>query len=160
MHDLEVDSPILPSLEVGLQVARAQRVGTMLALTAEIRGDTAMLEALLYDVAGGHEVRRPIQVTAPVADIDGLVAPVTQEILQLRDLQVPLETLLAESSSPHAHREFQAGLDALYAWRLAEAEEHFREAIAADSTFALPVHYLELTLWMTSGSRANRRHGP
>ena len=156
MHDLEIDSPVLPSLELGLQVARAQRVGTLLALTTEIRGDTAVLEALLYDVSGGHEIRRPIQVTAPIADIDGLVAPVTQEILQLRDLQVPLETLLAESSSPHAHREFQAGLDALYAWRLAEAEEHFREAIAADSTFALPVHYLGLTLYWTTSRNPER----
>ena len=151
MHDLEIESPVLPSLELGLQVARAQRVGTLLALTTEIHGDTAVLEALLYDVSGGHEVRRPIQVTAQVADIDALVAPVTQEILQLRDRQVPLETLLTESASPHAHREFQAGLDALYAWSLAEAEEHFREAIAADSSFALPVHYLGLTLyWATS----------
>jgi tetratricopeptide (TPR) repeat protein len=151
MHDLEIESPVLPSLELGLQVARAQRVGTLLALTTEIRGDTAVLEALLYDVSGGHEVRRPIQVSAVVADVDGLVAPVTQEILQLRERQVPLETLLAESSSPRAHREFQAGLDALYDWRLAEAEGHFREAIAADSAFALPVHYLGLTLyWNTS----------
>ncbi len=120
-----------PSLDVGLQVARAQRVGTLLALTTEIYGDTAVLEVLLYDVSGGHEVRRPIQITAPVSDIDGLVAPVTLEILQLRDFQLPLGTLLTESSSPHALREFQAGLDALYAWRLPEAEEHFREAIAA-----------------------------
>jgi tetratricopeptide (TPR) repeat protein len=156
MHDLEIDSPVLPSLELGLQVARAQRVGTLLALTTEIRGDTAVLEALLYDVSGGHEVRRPIQVSAPVADVDGLVAPVTQEILQLRDRQVSLETLLTESSSPHAHREFQAGLDALYDWRLAEAEEHFREAIAADSAFALPVHYLGLTLYWTTSRNPER----
>ena len=156
LHDLEIDSPVLPSLELGLRVARAQRVGTLLALTAEIRGDTAVLEALLYDVGGGHEVQRPIQVTAPVADVDGLVAPVTQEILQLRDRDIPLETLLTESSSPHAHREFQAGLDALYDWHLAEAELHFREAIAADSTFALPVHYLGLTLYWTTSRNPER----
>ena len=66
LHDLGVDSSVLPSLDVGLQVARAQRVGTLLALTTEIYGDTAVLEALMYDVSGGHEVRRPIQVTAPV----------------------------------------------------------------------------------------------
>lgn len=156
MHDLEINSPVLPSLELGLEVARAQRVGTLIALTAEIRGDTAVLEALLYDVSGGHEVQRPIQVSASVADVDGLVAPVTQEILQLRDRQVPLETLLAESSSPHAHREFQAGLDALFDWRLAEAEQHFREAIAADSAFALPVHYLGLTLYWTTARNPER----
>jgi tetratricopeptide (TPR) repeat protein len=156
LHDLGVESSVLPSLDVGLQVARAQRVGTLLALTTEIYGDTAVLEVLLYDVSGGHEVRRPIQITAPVSDIDGLVAPVTLEILQLRDFQLPLGTLLTESSSPHALREFQAGLDALYAWRLPEAEEHFREAIAADSSFALPVHYLGLTLYWTTSRNPER----
>ncbi len=106
---------------------------------------------MLYDVSSGNLISRPIQVSAAIADVDGLVAPVTQEILQLRDRDVPLETLLTESSNPVAHREFQAGLDALYDWRLSEAEGHFREAIREDPEFALPVHYLALTLyWMTS----------
>ncbi|MEJ2481882.1 MAG: hypothetical protein P8049_01790, partial [Gemmatimonadota bacterium] len=153
LHDLGVESENLRSLEVGLKVGRAQRVGTLIALTTEIQGDSATLEAILYDVGEGVQVRRPIQVTEPLAELDGLVGPVTQEILELRDRRVPLETLLRESSNPFAHREFQAGLDALYAWRLPEADGHFREAIAADSSFALPLHYLALTLyWMTARS--------
>ncbi|MCL7980695.1 MAG: hypothetical protein M8865_12410, partial [marine benthic group bacterium] len=153
LHDLGVESATLPSLEVGLEVGRAQRVGTLIALTAQIDGDSATIEAILYDVGEGIEVQRPIQVSERRAELDGLVGPVAQEVLQLRDRQVPLETLLRESSNPFAHREFQSGLDALYAWRLPEAEGHFREAIAADSMFALPAHYLALTLyWMTASS--------
>jgi tetratricopeptide (TPR) repeat protein len=151
IHDLGVESAVLPSLDVGLDVAKAQRVGTLIALTAEVEGDSATLEALLYDVGQGHEVSRPIQVTESVNDVDGLVAPVAQEILQLRNRSVPLETLRRESASPVAHREFQEGLDALYAWRLPEAESRFRLAMDADSMFALPAHYLALTLyWMTA----------
>jgi tetratricopeptide (TPR) repeat protein len=153
LHDLGVESANLPSLEIGLEVGRAQRVGTLIALTTQIEGDSAALEAILYDVGEGIEVRRPIQVTEQLGELDGLVGPVAQEVLELRDRRVPLETLLRESSNPFAHREFQAGLDALYAWLLPEAEVHFREAIAADSTFALPSHYLALTLyWMTARS--------
>ena len=151
LHDLGAESAVLPSLDLGLAIGRAQRVGTLIALTTQIQGDTAALEALLYDVGMGHEVSLPIQVTAATGEVDGLVAPVTQEILQLRDRTVPLETLRSESSSPAAHREFQAGLDALYEWRLPEAESRFQAAMEADSSFALPVHYLALTLyWMTA----------
>ncbi|MEJ2548595.1 MAG: hypothetical protein P8125_12425 [Gemmatimonadota bacterium] len=151
LHDLGAESAVLPSLDLGLAIGRAQRVGTLIALTAQIQGDSASLEALLYDVGLGSEASLPIQVTAATGEVDGLVAPVTQEILQLRDRTVPLGTLRSESSSPAAHREFQAGLDALYDWRLLDAESHFRAAIGSDSTFALPVHYLALTLyWMTA----------
>ncbi|MCL7976256.1 MAG: hypothetical protein M8863_03010, partial [marine benthic group bacterium] len=41
LHDLGVESATLPSLEVGLEVGRAQRVGTLIALTAQIDGDSA-----------------------------------------------------------------------------------------------------------------------
>lgn len=151
MYDSQIDGPVVPSLEIGLQVARSGRVGTLIAVTTEVEGDSAALEAMLYDVSTGTQISRPIQVSAAIADVDGLVAPVTQEILQLRDRDVPLETLLTESSSPVAHGELQAGLDALFDWRLLEAEEHFRESIREDPEFALPVHYLALTLyWMTS----------
>ncbi|MGW8282747.1 MAG: hypothetical protein ACWGON_05565, partial [Gemmatimonadota bacterium] len=151
MYESQIDGPIVPSLDIGLQVARAGRVGTLIAVTTEVDGDVAALEAMLYDVSSGTQISRPIQVSASIADVDGLVAPVTQEILQLRDRDVPLETLRSESSSPVAHREFQAGLDALFDWRLLEAERHFRESIREDPEFALPVHYLALTLyWMTS----------
>ncbi|MCL7928055.1 MAG: hypothetical protein M8841_09745, partial [marine benthic group bacterium] len=109
LHDLGVESATLPSLEVGLEVGRAQRVGTLIALTAQIDGDSATIEAILYDVGEGIEVQRPIQVTERRAELDGLVGPVAQEVLQLRDRQVPLETLLRESSNPFAHREFQSG---------------------------------------------------
>lgn len=151
LHDLGAESAVLPSLDLGLAIGRAQRVGTLIALTAQIQGDSASLEALLYDVGLGSEVSLPIQVTAAKGEVDGLVAPVTQEVLQLRDRTVPLETLRSESSSPAAHREFQAGLDALYEWRLPEAQSRFEAAMEADSSFALPVHYLALTLyWMTA----------
>jgi len=153
MFDLGLTEPTLPSIDVGLEVARRQRVGTLIALTAEVEGDSAFIEAVLYDVAGRRAVRQPVQSGALARDLDVLVAPVTQEILDLRDQPVELDALRSESPNPLAHREFEAGLDALYGWRLPEAEERFREAVAQDSAFALPHHYLALTLyWKTAGN--------
>ncbi len=151
MYDLGISGPTLPSIDVGMEVARRQRVGTLIALTAEVEGDSAFIEAIMYDVSGRYPVRQSVTVHGLAGELDALVAPVTQEVLDLRGQPAQLETLRSESPNPRAHREFQDGLDALYGWRLPEAEEHFREAIAADSLFALPHHYLGLTLyWQTS----------
>ncbi len=151
LYDLGLTDPTLPSIDLGLEVARRQRVGTLIALTAEVEGDSAFMEAMLYDVADGRAVRQPVLSRALTRELDVLVAPVTKEILDLRDQPAELEALRSESPNPIAHREFQAGLDALYGWRLQEAEERFREAAAQDSLFALPHHYLALTLyWRTA----------
>ena len=151
MYDMGVSGPTLASIDLGIEVARRQRVGTLIALTAEVEGDSAFLEATLYDASEGRPVGPPVLTRGLAVELDGLVAPVTQEVLNLRDQPAELETLRSESPNPQAHRQFQDGLDALYGWRLPEAEEHFREAIANDSLFALPHHYLGLTLyWQTS----------
>ncbi|MGB5526339.1 MAG: hypothetical protein WBO43_10615 [Gemmatimonadota bacterium] len=151
MYDLGVSGPTLASIDLGIEVARRQRVGTLIALTAEVDGDSAFLEATLYDASEGRPVGPPMLTRGLALELDGLVAPVTQEILNLRDQPAELETLRSESPNPRAHQEFQDGLDALYGWRLPDAEGHFREAIANDSLFALPHHYLGLTLyWQTS----------
>ena len=151
MYDLGVSGPTFPSMDLGLDLARRQHVGTMIALTAEIVDDSAFIQAVLYDVAHGEQVQKSILSSGTMDELDGLVAPVAQEVLDLRDQPAELQTLRSESPNPRAHREFQDGLDALYGWRLSEAEEHFREAIANDSLFALPHHYLGLTLyWQTS----------
>lgn len=151
MYDLGITGPTLPSMDLGIEVARRQRVGTLIGLTAAVEGDSAFLEAMLYDVSDGIPVRPSIQTRGLASDLDALVAPLTQEVLDLRDQPAQLEALRSESPNPQAHRAFQDGLDALYGWRLPEAEEQFREAIANDSLFALPHHYLGLTLyWRTS----------
>ena len=151
LYDLGATETTLPTIELGIEVARSQRVGTLIALTAEIDGDSAFIEAMLFDAGLGQSVGQPVVARGLTTDLDHLVAPVTQAVLNLRDHPAELETLRRESPNPRAHMEFQTGLDALYGWRLAAAEEHFREAIASDSSFALPHHYLGLTLyWQTS----------
>lgn len=151
LYDLGVDESTVPSMDLALQMARNQRVGTLVGLAVNARGDSAQVEATLYDVGEQREVSTAILGTALVADISALVAPVAQEVLNLRDQHVSLETLRSESANPQAHQEFDRGLDALYDWRLAEAEQRFRDAIVYDSLFALPHHYLGLTLyWQTA----------
>jgi tetratricopeptide (TPR) repeat protein len=151
MHDLGIESQTLPSIESGLAIARAQRVGTLVAITTEVDGNSLLLESVLFDVASGTQLRQAVLSHAALEDLDGLVAPVTQEVLNLRDRDIDLATLRSESTNPLAHRAYQEGLDALYAWRLEEAAERFHEAIAQDSAFALPYHRLGQTLyWQTA----------
>jgi tRNA A-37 threonylcarbamoyl transferase component Bud32/tetratricopeptide (TPR) repeat protein len=139
---------IFSPIERGFELARLRDIGTLIAVTApSLFGDSASLEVILFDVETGEEIESA-RSTGRRESIDQLVVPVAQRILQLRgEKDVDPEILRAESDYLLAHQEFQAGLDALYAWRLKEAETQFSKAISADSTFALPQHYLALTIY-------------
>jgi tetratricopeptide (TPR) repeat protein len=151
LYDLEVPRGQAPDLHQAYQMARNQGVGTVMAVHVGLDRDTAFLEAALYDVAEEREVGQPVLFRGVAADLDGLVAPVTRTILNLRDQTVELAELRGESPNLRAHQDFFGGLEALYGWRLTEAESLFRAAIAEDSIFAAAHHYLALTLyWQTA----------
>lgn len=151
LYELDIEAEHAPSLDQTFHMARTQQVGTVVALRVTTDADSAHLEAVLYDVASRREIGPPFLQTAARDDVDGLVAPVARAVLELRDLDVELDELRTESPVLEAHQDFFEGLDALYAWRLTEAESHFREAIAADSQFAAAHHYLALALyWQTA----------
>lgn len=141
----------VPTLEQAFEMAETQGVGTLVAVKIEGTGDDIEFEAVLFDVSNRRAVGQTIVLTGSAADLDGLVAPVAQSILQLRDQAVSLNALRSESNNPAAHQDFEAGLDALHDWRLEEAEARFRKAITEDSLFASAHHYLALTLyWQTT----------
>lgn len=137
----------LPSLEQALDMAFSQRAGTLIGLDLDVRGDSLYLEALLYDATERSEIGPPILTSSSTDDLDALVAPIAQRLLQLRDQETSIDELRRESPSLPAHQDFEAGLGALYDWRLAEAERHFRSAIERDSMFANALHYLAVTLY-------------
>lgn len=145
------------SLERAFEMAELLRAGTLIGLGVEGRGDSLDLEAVMYDVAGRREIGQPIVLTGPADDVGRLVAPIAQDVLELRDQSVGMDDLRSESANPMAHRSFEDGLDALHDWRLDDAESHFREALEADAEFASAHHYLAITLfWQMSrgGSRS------
>ncbi|MFW6085163.1 MAG: hypothetical protein ACODAA_08120, partial [Gemmatimonadota bacterium] len=152
----------LPSLSQAREMAASQRAGSIIGLELEIDGDSVYLEALLYDVTADDEFGPPILTAGSTDDIDGLVAPIAQRILQIRDQDTSIDELRRESPNAGAHRDFDAGLVALRDWRLSEAERQFRSAIERDSMFANALHYLALTLyWQTAReSRLVLENGP
>lgn len=152
----------LPSLDQALDMAMSQRAGSLIGLDLDMSGDTLFVEAVLYDVSGRHEFASPILTSGPANDLDGLVAPIAQRILQVRDQATNIAELRRESPSLTAHQDFESGLEALNDWRLSEAEAEFRSAIAEDSLFANALHYLALTLyWQTAReSRMVLENGP
>jgi tetratricopeptide (TPR) repeat protein len=151
--DLGVEGPIVSRIEDGIRVSQALRVGTLITVTLRIVGDTAYLEARQYDAAEQDQLGL-VQSQAAVDDPDRddvLVGPVLREILEYRGEEMDPGTILRLSRNLEAHQEYNAGRRALNQWRLEEAERHLREAIAQDSTFALPHYLLALTLyWQTT----------
>ena len=148
--DLGLEGSTLTRVEDGLRLAQAVRVGTLVTVTVRVVGDSAYLESREYDVAEGHELDR-VQAQALPEELDVLAAPFLFKILEYRGEVTDPGQLVRLSSNPRAHQEFQDGLLAFHNWRLEEAEQAFRESIAQDSTFALPHHYLALTLyWQTT----------
>ena len=140
-----------PTLDQAFQIADSLGVGTLIALSLEMFGNEVDLEAVMYDVGRRREIDQSILVTGSAFDLDGLVAPVAFNILQLRSQVTSVEELRRESDNPAAHQAFEDGLDALHDWRLEEAEQYFRSAILKDPLFASAHHYLALTLyWQTS----------
>lgn len=159
MFDLGLSGITLSRLEDGITVARSVRVGTLVALTVRVRGDTALLDAHLYDVATSEPLTgSPIQSRAfPKTDAYALVVPVANATLGLSGAPEALETLRRQSNVPGAIDQFQEGLRSLGRWRLGEAEDHFRQAIDQDSTFALGHHYLALTYYWETARDRNRQ---
>jgi tetratricopeptide (TPR) repeat protein len=151
LYELGIGPGSAPSLDQAFGMARSRLVGTVVGLSVTTDADSARLEAVLYDVGRQSEISQTHLVSAPVDDLDGLVAPVARAILQVRDLDVGIDELRMESPVLTAHQDFSRGLAALYGWRLDEAEAEFREAVRADSLFAAAYHYLALSLyWQTS----------
>ena len=156
MHDLGIEGSVLGSLDDALLLARSEGIGTVVGLLLQLRGDTLVLETLLYDAASGDRLGTLKTTRAPSGDLEGLVWPVAAEILDTRG-ENP-ELLLAESSNQDAWQEYYQARDALYGWRLAEAEAGFRRAIDEDPGFARAHHYLAVTLfWQTSRDVERRR---
>ncbi len=150
-RDLDLPATGITSLEQGLALARAHRVGTLVTVDVTVRNDSAVVEVNLFDVAAATPIAEALISAESKQDPWALARPITFDILGISGAPEDLELLLTRSSLPAALRQFDEGVRALERWRLTEAEAHFREATAADSTFGLAHHYLALTIhWQVS----------
>jgi tetratricopeptide (TPR) repeat protein/predicted RNase H-related nuclease YkuK (DUF458 family) len=158
MFDLGLTGPTLSGLADAIAVAQSVRVGTLVGLTVRVRGDSAFLEADLFDVATSEllEDGNIQSLPKPKDDVYALVAPVANAILGLSGAPGELEVLRRQSDNLVAVGHLQEGLRSLERWRLGEAENHFRAAVDEDSTFALAHHYLGVALYWRVARDWNR----
>jgi len=156
VYDLSLEGPPYRSLHDALLVARSEGIGTVIGLVVTVEQDTADLEVHQYDTASGDRLGTLQMTSAPVGDLRSLVSPVADRILGLRGEDPFLA--MKESSNLQVWQQHDEAISALYDWRLTEAEEGFRRAIALDSAFARAHHYLAVTLfWQTTRDITRRR---
>ncbi len=147
-----VAGSIRSDLAESLRLARAYPVGTLVTVTAQVRGDSAAIEAVRFDVATRRQVGDPIRSTGAREDIQGLVAPIALQILELAGAP-PSLLIRRESSVVAAIQELRAGQVLLELGDLAGAESHFRAALVQDSTVGRAHYYLALARYW-EGARA------
>ncbi|MFQ5889167.1 MAG: protein kinase [Gemmatimonadota bacterium] len=153
---LGIDVERAVSLDEGLTLARDVLVGSLVLGELSARGDSVHLSVYVYDAASGGEIEA-IPETGALDDLWDLVYRTANRIAFLLDAEdrSPFEWQ-DMSRSPPAIQEYLIGLEALERWRLHEAERAFLAAIASDTAFALPHHYLAVTIAWQDAIRASR----
>ncbi len=156
LFDEGLEDPVRSSLRESMRVARRARAGTLVALTVDVRQDSALLEAVQYDVASQEERGSAIVSVADPADLYALVAPVAGEMLELSGAPSDMRMMRRQSDNLTAVQRLQEGKRHLDRWELEPAEEAFRRSLAGDSTIALANHYLAMTLYFQAARDPNR----
>ncbi|MGH7502513.1 MAG: protein kinase domain-containing protein [Longimicrobiales bacterium] len=153
MFDLGITGPTLGRLDDGRRLAREFDVHSYLAVTVRLRGDSAVVEASLFDAESGRVVGRPYRASGSPDATEPLARRIAAALVGVTDVLGDGPRPL--SSNPQALRADAQGRAQLERWRLRAAETSFRSAIGLDSTFALAHHRLAQTLyWQASEGRA------
>lgn len=154
---------LIPPLSRGVAETLADQVGAthIVVLRALALGDSVRLQAAI-SARGTSGDELVIPGSGLESELDRITAGIALEILGLNGEAAEWDDFLRRSRNHVAHQEFEQGRTALYSWRLAEAERHFRNALAADSLFAATYHYLAQTLyWQTARNESrNQELGP
>ncbi len=147
LNDVRADETRRVSLDDARRIARRAAAGTVVMGQITSANDSLFLVARLFDVATGSRIDT---ATAGIPiDSDPRVAfdRIARGLLDLMNgpaLSVELTRQTTESVA--AYRLYLDGLRALNRWRTDEADAHFAEAIAIDSTFALAYYKRSLGL--------------
>jgi len=127
-------APGAMTLEAGLALARRTGAGHLVMGGLTQIGDRTRIVANVFQVRSGSELRS-VQEYSPNAD--SLLAVYGRLAGQLLGLSPAALPSAVGTRSVAAVRGYAAGMEALKAWDMPAAEAGFREALKADSTFAL-----------------------
>jgi len=154
MFDLGLPGPTLDDWRAGVELSRQVSAQALLAVTVEVRGDSAFAEGALFDVQTERAVGQPLQARARLGDVAMLVAPMASGVLGLGGVAAAPEDLRRRSAFPDAIFADAGGMKHLEQWRLSEAEEGFRRAVAIDSGCGVAMNHLAQTLyWRAADDR-------
>ncbi len=161
LHDLLARHHLPSDGVIGLSEARriARDIGVKTVVLGDFTrlGDSVQVVARAWDVESGQR-REQARVDGPVTgDIRVLYDDLAARLLELtvasagdRGPGIPLAARTTASLS--AYRQYLRGTEALNQWRLAEAEQAFREAVASDTTFGMAYYQLAVTRGWRAGS--------
>ncbi len=151
IFDLGIEGPALERIADGISVAKAVGAQALATVTVRMTGDSAFVESTLFDVRTRRPVGRPFQAGALAANPMALAAPLVYRVLGIEDAGERPEVARRLTDKPAALGQLIEGQQHLAGWRLADAEQSFRRAIALDSNFASAMSSLAQTLYWQSG---------
>ncbi len=128
-----------------IELAREVGAGTAILVRRVGQDTTAAAEATVVDVASRRRPSDPVRASGHGET--ELVARLAHDLLRLPGTADLYEEMHAQSGSVLAWAALDVGRRALSALHLRVAERRLREAIAADSTFAVAHHYLAMALY-------------
>lgn len=145
MYDLGITGPTLDVTDDGVKLARRLGVQALLAVSLRTRGDSVFATLDRYDARTGKRVGRPFQASGATTEPMQVTWALARDVLGLGS--IPLDPGRRGSANVDALLAENAGTESLAQWRLAQAEQRFRQAIGLDSTYAKALHDLAQTLY-------------
>ncbi|MCL7979388.1 MAG: serine/threonine protein kinase [marine benthic group bacterium] len=154
--DLQVAGVAQSSFLFGTRLARETGADYLVLVQAHESGlssdqaapsevSAVLIQAVRQDKAGRDA--GDFTATGSPDSLNILTATIALDLLEIDGDPRTFPTLQARSPDHLAQQEFQAGRDALWRWRLAEAHDRLSAALARDSTFALAHHLLAETMY-------------
>ncbi|HXE58392.1 MAG TPA: serine/threonine-protein kinase [Gemmatimonadales bacterium] len=158
VHDLLRRHRLDPGSDIGLDMARtlAREAGAWTVVLGDFAaaGDSLHLSARVFDVATGKRVDLVRIEDRLAPDVRPMFDRMAEQILDLSGAPGGARPGLAQTTtaSLEAYRAYLNGVERLNRWELADAERHFRRAVAIDTTFGLAYFKLSLARGWVSGA--------
>jgi tetratricopeptide (TPR) repeat protein len=145
-------------LTQGMAVARRAGAGKLVMGDLLKVGNRTRVVAKVFDVRTGQRLR---SVQEETSNPDSLMAVFGRLARGILNVAPPAGTTVGTigTSSLAAYQEYLAGVQALNAFNLTAARQHFMRALALDSTFALAHYKMSVVVgWENPNAAERRRH--
>ena len=135
-------------IDKALGIARRANAWTVVTGTITTTADSLLVQARLYDVASGDQLRTESRSAPLASDPRPLFEGLARYLIGVAGVTGPerMDLAAATTNSLSAYRAYLDGVRALFSWQVLRADSLFQVAIQNDSTFALAWHKRSLAL--------------